>query len=145
MFYPKIVEAVNSGKNPTLLLNKATVATFAIGLGPFAAIMVFGAWIFEFVFGSEWRIAGQYAQWMAVWVLVSLSARPLIATIPVIKMQGLFLVYELVFLVLKATVLAVAGYMYKSALLAVALYSLVTAGSYLSLYGIVVLFLKRKS
>lgn len=65
---------------------------------------------------------------MAVWVLFSLSARPLIATIPVIKIQGTFLVYEIIFLAMKALCLGVAGYFYQDALLAVKLYSLIKAG-----------------
>lgn len=141
VFYPKIAEAHNAGKNPVPLLNKATLATFLVGLIPFGIIMIFGVWIFEFVFGDDWAIAGQYAQWMALWVLVSLSARPLIATIPVVRMQGIFLVYELVFLILKATAFVVAGYIYNDALTAVVLYSLITASSYMVLYLIVIIFI----
>ena len=141
VFYPKIAEAHNAGKNPVPLLNKATLATFLVGLIPFGIIMIFGVWIFEFVFGDDWAIAGQYAQWMALWVLVSLSARPLIATIPVVRMQGIFLVYELVFLILKATAFVVAGYIYNDALTAVVLYSLITASSYMMLYLIVIVFI----
>lgn len=137
VFYPRIAEAVNRGEDHIQLLNKATVVTFMVGLLPFTFIMLFGPYVFGLVFGAEWYIAGQYAQWMALWVLISLAARPLIATIPVIKMQGIFLIYELVFLGLKTLVLWVASYLYESALLAVALYSLVTAISYLVLYVIV--------
>ncbi|MDM1545265.1 oligosaccharide flippase family protein [Ignatzschineria indica] len=144
VFYPKIAEAYNAGKNPIPFLNKATLATFLVGLIPFAIIMVFGVWVFEFVFGDEWTVAGQYAQWMALWVLISLAARPLIATIPVIKIQGVFLIYEIVFLTLKAVALIVAGYVYKDALLAVAVYSLITASSYLVLYMITLSLIKAR-
>ncbi len=143
VFYPRIAEAVNRGEDHIQLLNKATVVTFMVGLLPFTGIMLFGTYVFELVFGGEWHIAGQYAQWMALWVLVSLAARPLIATIPVVKMQGVFLVYEIVFLVLKTLTLWVASYLYEDALLAVALYSLVTASSYVVLYIIVSVFSAR--
>ena len=145
VFYPKISEAANRGENPVKLLNKATLATFLVGLGPFTIIMVFGVFIFELVFGASWIVAGQYAQWMGLWILFSLAARPLVATIPVVKMQGVFLVYEIFFLILKIVVLTVASYLYQNALLAVALYSIVTACSYVLLYVIVYLLLKRSS
>lgn len=138
VFYPKIAEAYNTGKNPIPFLNKATLATFIVGLLPFAIIMIFGVWIFKFVFGDDWEIAGQYAQWMALWVLVFLAARPLIATIPVVKMQGVFLIYEIILLILKAIALIVFGYINKSAYLAVAAYSLISAISYFVLYVIVI-------
>lgn len=134
VFFPKIAEAYNAGENPTGFLNKATLATFFVGLLPFSIIMFFGVWVFEFVFGSQWTVAGQFAQWMAVWVLVSLSARPLIATIPVVKMQGIFLFLEVIYLGLKASALFIAGYIYEDALLAVKLYSLTTASFYVLLY-----------
>src|SRR5699024_4694503 len=87
VFYPKIAEAYNAGQNPIPFLNKATLATFLVGVIPFSIIMIFGVWVFEFVFGGDWTVAGQYAQWMALWVLISLTARPLIATILVVRMQ----------------------------------------------------------
>lgn len=144
VFYPKIAEVVNKGGAPVSLLNKATLVTFLVGVIPFGIIIVFGVPIFKVFFGSDWHVAGQYAQWMALWVLISLTARPLIAIIPVVKLQGIFLIYEIVFLGLKVLVLGIAGYSYKSALLAVALYSIVTAVSYVVLYIFVVFFIKQR-
>lgn len=144
VFYPKIARAYNAGENPIPFLNKATFATFFVGFFPFLIVMIFGEWVFKFVFGAEWDIAGQYAQWMALWVLVSLAARPLIATIPVVDMQGVFLICEIFFLAFKSAVLVGAGYFYRDALLAVALYSIVTASSYCVLYGVVLLSVKKK-
>lgn len=143
VFFPNIVEIINRGENPIRFLNKATIATFLVGLIPFAFIMFFGPYIFDFVFGAEWYVAGEYAQWMALWLLISLAARPLIATIPVVEMQGMFLLYEIVFLGFKILALGVAGYIYNDALLAVALYSLVTAGFYVLLYMSVVFLLHK--
>ena len=144
VFYPKIAEVVNKGGASVSLLNKATLVTFLVGVIPFGIIIVFGVPIFKVFFGSDWHVAGQYAQWMALWVLISLTARPLIAIIPVVKLQGIFLIYEIVFLGLKVLVLGIAGYSYKSALLAVALYSIVTAVSYVVLYIFVVFFIKQR-
>ncbi len=134
VFYPKIVESINHGESPLKLLNKATAAAFFIGVIPFSAIIIFGKFIFSFIFGSEWLISGQYAQWMALWVLFSLASRPLIATIPAIHMQGFFLIYEIIFLALKIISLVIGCYFYNNPLLAVALYSITTACSYITLY-----------
>lgn len=143
VFYPKIAEVVNRGENPIHLLNKATVATFFVGLVPFATIMFFGPYIFDFIFGNEWHIAGKYAQWMALWVLISLTARPLIATIPVVKMQRVFLICEVFSLGVKVLALFFASYFFKDALMAVALYSLVTTIFYFVLYFIVIFFINN--
>lgn len=145
VFYPSITETVNRGENPIRLLNKATIVTFIVALLPFIIIMIFGPYIFKVVFGAEWYIAGQYAQWMALWLLFSLAARPLIAIIPVLKLQKIFLIYEVIFLVLKALSLWVGSYLFNDALLTIALYSLVTTSFYLSLYIIVVFVIYRNN
>lgn len=143
VFYPRIAEAVNNNENYIQFLHKATIITFLVGLVPFAIVMFFGPYVFELIFGTDWYVAGQYAQWMALWVLMSLAARPLIVIIPVVKMQGAFLIYEIIFLCLKALALWVPSYLFNDALLAVALYSLVTACSYLALYIIIVFISTR--
>lgn len=145
VFYQKIAESVNKGEDVKKLLNKATIVTFALGLGPLLIVILFGEVIFQFVFGQEWIVAGQYARWMALWVLASLAARPLIATIPVIKIQGVFLVFEIVFLFLKLLCLIIPSYIFNNALMAVAFYSLVTASSYIVLYILTLLILKRRT
>lgn len=144
VFYPRIAELVNKGENPLKIINKATVATFLIGLIPFLVVMIFGKNIFLIVFGDKWGVAGEYAQWMALWVLMSLSARPVISSIPVIKMQGVFLIFELLFLFFKVAGLYVGSYVYNSSMKAVIFYSLITAISYLVLYISVVIVLSSK-
>jgi O-antigen/teichoic acid export membrane protein len=72
-----------------------------VGLVPFAIVMVFGPWLFGFVFGDEWHIAGEYAQWLALWLYVSLAARPVIAAIPAMDLQGFFLIHEVLSVALR--------------------------------------------
>src|SRR5690625_3682840 len=88
VFFAQIAEAVNNGNDPKPYLYKATFGAFAIALIPFGIIMIWGAPLFSFIFGSQWYTDGQYAQWIAIWLLFSLSARPVIATIPVVGLQG---------------------------------------------------------
>lgn len=143
VFYPEIADKVNMGENPLRILNKATLSTFLVGLIPFSLIIIFGDNIFSFVFGPEWRIAGQYAQWMALWLLASLAVRPVIASIPVIKAQGLFLFFELISLLIKIAGLYFGAY-YFNALCAVATYSVLTAISYLVLYFLILTILRSR-
>lgn len=134
VFFAQIAEAVNAGRDPKPYLYKATFSAFAIALIPFSIIMVWGGPIFSFVFGNQWHTAGQYAQWIALWMLFSLSARPVIATIPVVNMQGWFLTLESIFTVLKIAGFLVGAIAYKSALVAVAIYCVVSCVLYLTLF-----------
>ena len=48
-----------------------------IGLPPAVIIMLIGADLFEFVFGAQWRQAGEFAQWMAPWLYLVFVSSPL--------------------------------------------------------------------
>src|SRR5690625_2864390 len=96
--------------------------------------MFFGASLFAWVFGSEWHTAGEYAQWVALWLLFSLAARPVIAIIPVINLQGSFLIAEAVFILLRVGGRLAGGLIYNDALAAVALYAIASGGLFISLY-----------
>lgn len=144
VFYPKISQIVNNDKNPTTLLVKATIGIFLIASFPFSIVLLFGPWLFELVFGPHWVDAGVFAQWMVVWLVVSVAARPTIAIIPIMKLQSFFLVYEVVFTILKLGVIMAGGIYYESPLIAVAGYSLVSAMFYILLFVVVFMILIRK-
>ncbi|HEY4537845.1 MAG TPA: oligosaccharide flippase family protein [Erysipelothrix sp.] len=137
VFFSQIAEAVNKGKNPRPYLYRATLGALGVAFLPFVVLMLWGGSIFSFVFGEQWYTAGTYAQWMSIWILFSLAARPVIATIPVINIQGLFLVTEIIFTILKVLAILVGAILFSSALYAVVFYSLISALFYVVLFFIV--------
>jgi len=138
VFYAQIAEAVNAGKDPRSYLNKATFGALAVAIIPFGIIMIWGSPLFAFIFGEQWHTAGTYAQWVALWLLFSLAARPVIATIPVLDMQGWFLMMEIVFTSLRVAALALGAWVFKDPLYAVAGYTIMSALFYISLYVMVI-------
>lgn len=145
VFYAQIAESVNAGENPIPFLHKATLSALALATPPFLIVMFWGAPLFAWVFGSQWYTAGQYAQWVAIWLLFSLAARPVIAIIPVINLQGSFLIAEAIFIFLRVGGLLIGGLVYNEALTAVALYAIASAGLYISLYIMVMWRLRRNA
>src|SRR5690625_38563 len=134
VFYAQIAELVNAGKDPRRYLYRATVGAFLVAVIPFSIVMVWGVPLFKLVFGAEWSVAGEYARWVALWMLFSLAARPAIAIIPVINAQGWFLRSEIVFTVLKVTAILLGALVLKNALYAVALYASISTIFYIYLY-----------
>jgi len=57
------------------------------GALPFAALGVAGPWIFAFVFGDEWRPAGQYAQFLAITQYIGFFVWPLMPTLNILEHQ----------------------------------------------------------
>jgi O-antigen/teichoic acid export membrane protein len=94
VFYPRITEAAHRGEDLTRLILKATLSLAAIGIVPFGMIVAFGPWLFGFVFGSEWVIAGVYARWLALMMFFNFVNRPAVVSVPVLDIQKGLLFYE---------------------------------------------------
>lgn len=127
VFYPRITQAAHRGEHIRGLIVKATAGLAAVGLIPFGLVMAFGPWLFELVFGSEWTGAGEYARWLAVWFYFGFLNRPSVAAIATLSLQGFFLVYEIVSVLLRVAALFVGFVHFGSDLVAVALFSVVGA------------------
>jgi O-antigen/teichoic acid export membrane protein len=57
-------------------LHKSTLVLAALGTVPAVVLMTLGPWLFELVFGAEWRQAGAYAQILAPLFFVLLATAP---------------------------------------------------------------------
>ena len=141
VFYPRIAEAAYKGENLTHLIIKATLVLAAVGIIPFGIVLAFGPWIFGFVFGEEWVLAGEYARWLALWLFFGFINRPSAKAIPVLNLQGQFLLYEVMSTVIRAGALIIGFYIYNSDIYAIVFSSL--AGVVLN--ALLITFTVRKS
>ncbi|WP_216594794.1 hypothetical protein [Halomonas sp. PR-M31] len=107
---------------------KATAALAAVGIVPYGIVIAFGPWLFSFVFGTEWELAGVYARWLALWSYFGFMNRPSVGAIPVLSLQGFFLIYEMASVALRALSLFLGFFIFESALVAIAMFSIVSAG-----------------
>lgn len=97
VFFPRITRAVQSGQeSAAAIIGKTTIGLVLVSVIPFGAIALFGDRVFPFVFGAEWTRAGEFSQWVALWMAASLATRPAVAAIPVLGRQGMLLAYEIV-------------------------------------------------
>lgn len=143
VFYPRIAEAANKGENLLKLIIKATLALAVVGILPFGIVVAFGPLLFGFVFGDEWIVAGEYARWLALWSFFAFINRPSAKAIPVLKLQGYFLIYEIVSTILRAGVLIMGFYLFQSDIIAVILFSI--SGVVLNIYLVLYTINKAKS
>ena len=123
VFYPRINEAYLKGKNVQELLTKATKGLILIGVGPFIAVILFGPYLFEVVFGGDWKIAGDYARWLSLFIFMFYINRPAVAAIPILKLQGGLLAYEVVSTSSKLLALYVGSLYFASDVATIALFS----------------------
>lgn len=127
VFYPRISEAANNLEPLYPLVKKATLLLAAVGVLPFVVVMIFGPWLFTFVFGEEWTMAGEYARWLAIWIFFLFANNPSVKVIPVINEQAFQLFFTVITMILRLSALAAAYYLYRSDLTAIIAFSLVSA------------------
>lgn len=139
VFYPRINEAIHRGEDARALIIKATLGLALSGAIPFAGVVVAGPLLFSFVFGSEWQVAGIYAQWLAIWLFFQYINKPAVSAIPALGIQRGLLIYELFSTGTKVLALYLGYTIFESDVAAVALFSIfgVVAYGWLILWVIV--------
>ncbi|GGJ98695.1 polysaccharide biosynthesis protein [Lentibacillus kapialis] len=127
VFYPRITEAEDKGENLTRLIARATVTLALIGIIPFGTIVLFGPWLFSFVFGSDWVTAGEYARWMSLWIFFIFVNQPCINALPVLAAQAFFLKYSIVTVIIRTAALLGGYVLFSDDVAAVASFSVAAA------------------
>jgi O-antigen/teichoic acid export membrane protein len=124
VFYPRINEAIRHDENARALIIKATFGMAATGAVPFLIIIATGPFLFETLFGEQWRTAGTYAQWLAMWIFFQYINKPAVSAIPALKLQGELLIYEIFSTCTKLFALWLGVYIFKSDVAAIAIFSI---------------------
>lgn len=131
VFYPRINEAIQRGEDARALIIRATAGLAATGALPFLLIIIAGPALFEFAFGSGWRKAGIYAQWLSPWLFFQYVNKPAVSAIPSLRLQGGLLIYELFSTGSKVVALYLGYVVFGSDVAAIALFSMFGVAAYL--------------
>ncbi len=122
VFFVDVAEAYRKGT--TAVLTRLTYRNLLlIGGFPVLSLIAIAPTLFAFVFGNEWLQSGQFAAWMAPWILMLFITSPLTYLIDVLEKQRIALYMTLALLGIRILALGLGGLL-GSALTTVALYSL---------------------
>jgi O-antigen/teichoic acid export membrane protein len=127
VFLPHIAEASHRSEKIRPIFLKATVGLALAGLVPFGIVITAGPLLFSFVFGAEWEQAGHYARWLAVSAYFAFAAVPSRNTIPLLGLQGHYLVWEIIAFILRMAALATGAFVLHSDIAAISLFSITFA------------------
>ena len=122
VFYPRITAAVHGGEDARALIAQATGGMAGMGALPFGLVLIAGPALFSLVFGAEWRQAGVYAQWLALWMFFQYVNMPSVAAVPALGLQRGLLVYEVFSTGTKVGALWLGQVLFRSDIAAVALF-----------------------
>ncbi|WP_232222256.1 oligosaccharide flippase family protein [Thioalkalivibrio paradoxus] len=93
-----------------------------IAMPPALILILAGPDLFAFVFGADWRQAGEFAQWMAPWVYLVFITSPLSTLFSVLEKQAQGMLFQGILLVTRGGGLILGAYL-GDIMLAVALFA----------------------
>jgi len=143
VYYPRISRAIHDREPVAAMLLKATSALALVGLVPFSLVVVLGPWMFAFVFGEQWHVAGEYARWLALAEYVIFVSRPCVVAVPALSLQGRFLLFEIFSTSLRVLSLFGGALLVGSALATVQAFAVACIVIYSSLIAIVLIAARR--
>ena len=127
VFYQKASQLSNEKQPLFPLALKVTCGLTFIGLFPLGLLILLAPELFEWVFGSGWRVSGEYAQWVSLWAFCGFINVPAIVIAPILGKQKFMLGYEITTTFLKVSSLLMVSLAYGNALLSIATFSIIAA------------------
>jgi O-antigen/teichoic acid export membrane protein len=127
VLFQKACEIHNDGGRLLPLFVKITGGMFAVAALPSAAFIIWAPPLFAWIFGPEWRTAGEYARSLTLWLVFMFCNLPSVLFARIIRIQDRMFAFDVSLLAARSLAL-VAGGTYLSATQTVFVFSLVGAG-----------------
>jgi len=94
-----------------------------IGLIPTSIIFAYGDIIFAFIFGQDWKIAGEYARILCVWLLLVFISSPLSFLFTVMEKEGISFFFNVGIFISRMLSLLVGAMFFKDAFITIILFA----------------------
>ena len=95
VLFQRFSEAHNTGKPIKPLVWNSIRTLFFIGIIPFVVLFFAGPWLFKIAFGSEWEMAGRFAQILTPWLFFNFILSPISQLPNVLQRQGKYFLITL--------------------------------------------------
>ncbi len=126
VLFQKVCETKKLGDVLFPLYLKSSFGLFALAFFPVVVLFIWSVPIVTFVFGSQWHLAGEFARYLVLWLMVGFCNVPAELFAKAIRIQRFVFFYDLALLFARASTLLIGG-LYLTALNTVILFSMVGA------------------
>lgn len=126
VLFQKAAEAYNDGVRLMPIYTKITLGLFALVLFPSLVILIWAPKLFDWVFGSQWHLSGEFVRSLVLWMMFMFCNVPAVLFARIIRIQRKLFIFDLILLSARATCL-VAGGMYMTAVDTIILFSIISA------------------
>jgi len=96
VFYQKSAEMYADNRNLVPLIKSTVKKLSLIALPIFLSILLFGPYMFGFVLGEKWKIAGEYAQYLTPWLFLNFTIAPIQQIAVILNKQGQIFLLSLI-------------------------------------------------
>lgn len=107
------------------LTKKMYKRLFLIGILPYLIIFIFAQDIFAFVFGEQWRVAGEYTTYLIPWFFVMFLNSPISSLVLILNKQKTYLIFEVLLFIFRGASIFFGYYYFKEAKISIILYGIV--------------------
>jgi lipopolysaccharide exporter len=122
VFYQRAAEQHTRGLPLRPLLVKSYLGLLAVSVPPALLLMAVAPPLFAWVFGPEWRVAGEYTRLLVPWLALKFATSPATSLFAVLGRQRLMFWYENATFVLRLAALLAGGLLLHSAAWAIGLF-----------------------
>ena len=143
VLFQRAGELQHDGRALSPLFFKSTASLLGLGVVPALLLAIWAPGLFAWVFGDQWRAAGEFARYLVVWLLFVFCNLPAVLFARLIRIQRALFVFNAVLLAVRASSLIVGG-LYLTALQSIALFAVVGGVMNLALIMLVGLTLLRR-
>jgi O-antigen/teichoic acid export membrane protein len=109
VLFQKLCEVQNQGIRIMPIYRKSTLGLLAVIILPMIAGIVFFPALFAFIFGENWRRAGEFGRWLLVWHAVGFCNVPSVLMGRILRMQRQMLLFDGATLGLRTIILVIGG------------------------------------
>ncbi|MCJ7616440.1 MAG: oligosaccharide flippase family protein, partial [Desulfobacterales bacterium] len=146
VLFQKACETDHHGSPLLPLYIKSTLGLFAIALIPSIALIIWSPRIYMMVFGSQWQLAGKFAQSLVLWLTFMFCNVPSGLFARILRLQRRLFIFDLAILAMRTLVLFLGG-VYLSATKTIFIFSVVVAIMnliYIVMNGIIGIIYRRR-
>ncbi len=127
VLFQKASETLHQGGSLTGLYVKSTAGLFVLAFFPSLVLFIWAPQIFSFIFGAKWHMAGEFARFLVLWLIIVFCNVPAVLFGRLVRIQRTVFIYDLLLLVARVSTLVLGG-LYLSALHTITAYALVGGG-----------------
>ncbi len=114
VFFQNISDLYNKGEYIHNEIKNTYKKLFYVGIIPFILMFFLAPAIFAFVFGEQWRVAGEYTRYLIPWLFIVFMNSPISSMVYVLNKQRTYLKLEIILFFLRLMAILLGYFLFNS-------------------------------